>query len=76
MSELTATTSPVRRALIGLALVASVGAAGLGVTAAEHSAGNSGGHSSVGALRSQMCWYKGWFLQDGVWWYGWFSEPC
>ena len=28
------------------------------------------------AMRPSECWYKGWFLEDGIWYYGWFLESC
>ena len=31
--------------------------------------------SEAQALPKQ-CWYKGWFLEDGVWYKGYFKEAC
>jgi hypothetical protein len=28
------------------------------------------------AMRPSECWYKGWFVEDGIWYYGWFLESC
>lgn len=72
-SQVVATRSPIRRAIAGLALTASVAGAGAGAVALEHGAGAHPGKS--GAMISQ-CWYKGWFLEGGTWYYGWFREAC
>lgn len=72
-SQAVAPRSPIRRAIAGLALTASIGAAGVGAVAHEQGAGSHAGKS--GAMASQ-CWYRGWFLEGGTWYYGWFREAC
>ena len=54
------------RRVPALAIVAAVLAGGISV--------------SLPATHAQAmpkeCWYKGWFLEDGVWYQGWFKEAC
>ena len=57
-----------RRRLAALALAAAVVAGGASVALpATH---------ADAAPRQQLCWYKGLFEEGGVWYSGWFAEPC
>jgi hypothetical protein len=71
MSAAAVTSSPIRRAVAALALAASLGAAGV---AAVETGAVSGG--KAGAMPPAQCWYKGWFLEGGTWYYGYFKEAC
>lgn len=59
--------TPAKRRLmaVGVALLLTLG---VGVAAAET--------ASAAPPVTPQCWYKGWFLEGGVWYYGLFKEPC
>ena len=57
-----------RRTMV-LATVAMVAFGGATAASAVHA-------DSASAMKKEQCWYKGWFLQDGQWWYGYFKEDC
>ena len=52
------------RRLPALAVVAAVVAGGMSVSLPA---------TQAHAMQKE-CWYKGWFLEDGVWYQGWFKE--
>ena len=57
-----------RRRLAALGLAAAVVAGGASVSLpATH---------ADAAPKQQLCWYKGLFEEGGVWYSGWFAEPC
>jgi hypothetical protein len=72
--------SPVRRRVVTAALAAAIGPGGAGaVVAATHESGSTSGQPAAQrVLRDTdgMCWYKGWFEEDGVWYQGYFKEAC
>jgi hypothetical protein len=72
--------SPVRRRIVTAALAAALGIGGVGATVvATHQSGSGSGQPAAQrVLRDTdgMCWYKGWFEEDGVWYQGYFKEAC
>lgn len=72
--------SPVRRRVVTAALVAAIGIGGVGATvvATHESHSDSGQPAALRVLRDTdgLCWYKGWFVENGVPYEGYFKASC
>lgn len=78
-NTLAAPRAPIRRRLLGVALVAAVGAGGVGVTVAATHDDSSGSAPTAAMVHNNgdgTCWYTGLFEEGGHWYKGLFRERC